>query len=129
MTFNTSLGTYVMTLIEMLVCLFLLSIMLCGLAIQQVYALRSVNRDVNLVMAIEQLNLIVAHIHLFAMDLPPSIMTQWQRQCRKRLIDGVCKLSGSYPHYRIQISWGPKSHPCTNTEGVHDTCLTYHMHV
>ncbi len=116
-----------MTLIEVLISLFLLSIMLCGLALNQIQGMRTLNQNARQLIAIEQLNLIVSQLNLLTVYPSAAIIDAWQQQCRTRLANGHGRVTGRYPDYRIEITWGAAPHVCQTSQGASIRCLTYQM--
>ena len=96
-------------LIELLISLFILSIMLLGLDALQITALREAVSTYYFNVATEQLNVMAERLHTFKDNNLDEQLMIWNEQNRNVLPKGRGEMSGQYPDIALTIFWGMKS--------------------
>lgn len=95
------------SLIEILVSLFLLSIMLLGLEAAEIKALQLHKSAYYFSTAMQQINQLSERLMACKTNCSEDIKI-WNEQNQTLLPQVKSKITGYYPHYVIQLSWGDK---------------------
>ena len=94
------------TLIEVLVSLLLLSVMLLGMDVMQIFALRQSRAAYYLSVAHTQMQSISERLRMTATLDPAMTISAWNTENALVLPQGVGYVRGSYPVYHAQLCWG-----------------------
>ena len=97
------------TLLEVLISLFILSILLLGLDAMQLAALREAESAYYLSVATQQLNNMLERLQITKNDSLSDQQQQWNQQNQMVLPNGRGVISGEYPHIKLAIYWGDES--------------------
>jgi hypothetical protein len=111
-----------MSLIEILVSLFLLSLIQLGAVEMQCLALREDYDAWIFMIATVQLNNITERLHTdFLLD---NQIKQWNQENEKVLPQGIGKVTGDYPEYTVTLYWGnPRLPYCKENQLATIGCL------
>lgn len=101
------------TFIEILVSIFILSFVLLGLSGVILYSLQHMQAAYDEAIAIHQMTSMAERLQ--ALHDHQGLKEQvdaWNVQNKEMLPSGMGTVSGSYPTYQIQLSWGRAAHLC-----------------
>ncbi len=112
------------TLLEVLISLFLMSLILCELDAAQIYSIREGRNAYLFSTAINQIN--NASERLAALKTHEGWDQEymiWNRENEALLPSGFGTVNGDFPNYIITIYWGKISHHCEKTQIGPSGCL------
>ncbi len=94
------------SVLEVLISLMLISLFLLGIEGSQLYALRSNQQAYFLSLAMNQLQSLAERLQVHSsVDDLEFYLQQWNEQNKKLLPQGVGRLNGNYPNYKITLFW------------------------
>lgn len=116
------------SLIEVLVSLFLLSIMLLSFDAMQLYTLQQTKQSYYVNVAHNQLNNIESQLRLISDGEYQSHVDVWNEENGRVLPNGQGAVSGNYPSFDIQLFWGKRvSTVCFGENSGESGCLSHHL--
>jgi hypothetical protein len=95
-----------LTLLEVLVSLVLLMLMLLGFDAMQLSALRSAKSAYYLSVATQQVDVIVQRLSVLKELFNGDAIAEWNIENQTVLPNGLGRVDGQFPNYRISINWG-----------------------
>lgn len=111
------------TLLEVLISLFLLSLILLGTSAMQFVAQREARSAFYLAVAMEQISSMQSWLLVAKNDLLVEQIDKWNRQNRQVLPNGYGTVFGDYPHYQINLFWGKQEKECNKSKVGLSGCL------
>lgn len=112
------------TLLEILISLFLLSVMLLGLDAIQITSLNETIASYYYTQAQNQLEEITEYLTSIKEADNSDVIAQWNKQNHEVLPQGHGEVQGSYPHYLISIFWGGQLQACPKNKIGKTGCIT-----
>lgn len=106
------------TFLEIMISLLILSFMLLGLDALQIETMKAEEASFDLSVATRQIQNMVERLQVIGEDDVSEQMLAWNKENQLVLPQGVGRVKGLYPNYKIAIFWGAK---------VGDECLVNHM--
>jgi hypothetical protein len=94
------------SLIEIIICLFILSLLLLGLDAMQLTSLREAKAAYYFSVATQQLNAMNERLHVVAEGNYDEQLALWNRQNQQVLPQGRGTIEGDYPSVNLAIFWG-----------------------
>ena len=116
------------SLIEVLVSLFLLSIILLSFDASQLLALQKTKQIYLVNLAMNQLNAMEDHLRLLGRDDYAMQVATWNKENERVLPHGQGVVMGQYPAFDINIFWGKqRAMLCTEDNIGESGCLRRHI--
>jgi prepilin-type N-terminal cleavage/methylation domain-containing protein len=104
------------SLIEVLISLFIFSLLLLGAAGMQFSALHQTESAYYFNIALEQLHSMTEHLHVTKGEQIDTLQQSWNEQIQHQLPNGAGLIEGNFPHFSLTVHWGESSaHPCDRT--------------
>lgn len=97
------------TLIEVLISLFILSLLLLGVDTMQLAALRETKNSYAFNVATQQLNVMQEQLRINKGNNMDQIMQEWNQENKLVLPSGRGMITGEYPIFDLTIFWGEDS--------------------
>ncbi len=103
------------SLIEVVVSLFLLSFMLLGLDAMNLYSMRENKNAWIFTKVVNQLNVMTQELKAMkSLNGLDELIKEWNRENHEIFLDGYGVVSGEYPNYEVELSWGGYQGACGN---------------
>lgn len=114
-----------LTLLEVLISLFIFSLLLFGLDAMQVHTLRHAKASFYASVAMQQIENMIEHLKVAKGAPLEELEKKWNEQNQRILPNGRGVLMGIYPHLKIAIFWGKEEGDleCNEDKLDQDGCL------
>jgi hypothetical protein len=115
-----------LTLFEVLVSLFILSLMLLGLDVMELSAWHLSQQSYFEGLAYQELHNMEERLRMAGSFYPiDSLVREWNRENQQVLPQGRGLVSGSYPEYTLLLYWGgEQAEVCGRTKGAYEGCIS-----
>lgn len=111
------------TLLEVMISLFILSLVLFGVTAAEINALREARGILYFNRAVS-LNENMAEYLLVYGDAS-GYLPQWQHEVQRTLPDASAAVTGFSPHFTISITWGGRDLACHQSKAALSGCVSY----
>jgi hypothetical protein len=115
------------SLLEILICFTLISIMLLSLDVVQIKTMQAAQTSYYFSTATQQISNMIEQLKI-AKQADAMMINTWNQQNAELLPNGRGEIIGEYPQFILKLMWGKQS-TCTQTKINRSGCLMLDLHL